>query len=161
MSREKVVEMIPALRAFARILCHSSDDADDLVQETLTKAIANLDKFEAGTRLKSWLFTIMRNTFNTNYKKSMRERPGMPPELFEQQAVAPGQEWSARTQEVKAALMRLPEAQREILVVIVLAGESYESAAEMLGCAMGTVKSRLFRARRRLLQELGEAEDEE
>lgn len=160
MSSEKVIEMIPALRAFARILCYSPDDADDLVQETLTKAIANMDKFEPGTKLKSWLFTIMRNTFNTNYRKSIREKPGMPPEIFERQAIAPDQEWSVRAQEVKAALLRLPEAQREILLIIILAGESYEKAAEICGCAIGTVKSRLYRARRRLLLELGEAEDE-
>src|SRR5690606_29843744 len=65
MSRDQVVELIPALRAFARTFCPHPEDADDLVQETLTRAIANLDQFSEGTRLKSWLFTIMRNTFST------------------------------------------------------------------------------------------------
>lgn len=160
MSREKVVELIPALRAFARTLCSRSDEADDLVQETLTKAIANLNQFQPGTKLKSWLFTIMRNTFNTNYRKASREKVGLPSELFEKLAVQPSQEWSVRAEEVRSALLRLPRTQREILLIVVLAGESYEDAAEICNCAVGTVKSRLFRARRRLLVELGEDTEE-
>lgn len=156
MSREKVVELIPALRAFARILCAQADEADELVQETLTKAIANLDQFRPGTKLKSWLFTIMRNTFNTNYQKSRRERVGVNPEMLESMSTPPTQEWSARASEVHAALMRLPKAQREILLLVVVSGEGYEEAAEICGCAIGTVKSRLYRARQRLLRELGE-----
>lgn len=156
MSREKVVELIPALRAFARVLCARPEEADDLVQETLTKAIANLDRFTPGTRLKSWLFTIMRNTFNTAYQKAKREKVGLPAEIFEDLATQPDQEWSVRAREVRAALMRLPRAQREILLIVVLSGESYEDAATICGCAVGTVKSRLYRARHNLLKELGE-----
>lgn len=159
MSREKVVELIPALRAFARVLCSRTDEADDLVQETLTKAIANLDQFQPGTRLKSWLFTIMRNTFNTNYQKAKRERAKAQLEPADSLVALPSQDWSMRASEVKEALARLPVAQREILFTVVLAGESYEDAAEICQCAIGTVKSRLFRARRRLIKELGEDRD--
>lgn len=156
MSREKVVELIPALRAFARVLCSRADEADDLVQETLTKAIANLDQFQPGTRLKSWLFTIMRNTFNTNYQKAKREKVRSQMEMQDNLVSPPSQDWSMRATEVKEALARLPVTQREILFTVVLAGESYEDAAQICQCAIGTVKSRLFRARRRLIKELGE-----
>lgn len=156
MTREKVVELIPALRAFACCLCKSLDDADDLVQETLTKAIANLDQFQPGTKLKSWLFTIMRNSFNTNYRKSRREMVGLPLELLNSMSVEAGQNWSVRAKEVRRALLRLEEAHREVLLIVVLAGESYEDAAKIFNCPIGTIKSRLSRARKNLLIELGE-----
>ena len=76
-ARADIVRLIPALRAFARTFCRNPSDADDLVQETLMKALANLDKFEPGTKLKSWLFTIMRNTFYTRAKVLGREAPGI------------------------------------------------------------------------------------
>ncbi len=75
-SGDDVVDLIPALRAFARTFCPDPSDADDLVQETLTKALANMDKYQAGTRMKSWMFTIMRNTFYTRIKTYVREAPG-------------------------------------------------------------------------------------
>ncbi|SOC81886.1 RNA polymerase sigma-70 factor, ECF subfamily [Ensifer adhaerens] len=156
MSREQVVELIPALRAFARILCPQPENADDLVQETLIKAIANINQYTEGTRLKSWLFTIMRNTFNTRYRKREREVIGLPPDSVNTLVTAPDQEWSARAKEVYAALMRLPDQYREILVLIVIQGESYEDAAVICDCAVGTVKSRLNRARQRLKEEMGE-----
>ncbi|MDI6837313.1 MAG: sigma factor, partial [Rhizobiaceae bacterium] len=71
-AHHEIVDLIPALRAFARSLCRQPDEADDLVQETLMKALGNLDKFERGTRLKSWLFTIMRNTFLTRRRTAGR-----------------------------------------------------------------------------------------
>ena len=160
MSREQVVALIPALRAFARILCQTQENADDLVQETLIKAIANLNQYSEGTRLKSWLFTIMRNTFNTRYRKREREVIGLPPDSLNGLVSEPDQEWCARANEVHAALMRLPAQYREILVLIVIQGESYEDAASICGCAIGTVKSRLNRARQRLKEELGELVDD-
>lgn len=154
--QEKVVDLIPALRAFARSFCKNSADADDLVQETLTKALANIDKFERGTRLKSWLFTIMRNTFNTRYKIYMREAPGHAECVAGAVSCASTQEWSVRGQELMAALHRLPPHYREVLVLIVISGESYISTAAICDCAVGTVKSRLNRARHLLAQDLGE-----
>jgi RNA polymerase sigma factor (sigma-70 family) len=160
MSRKEVVQLIPALRAFARILCRSQENADDLVQETLIKAISSLGQYSEGTQLKSWLFTIMRNTFNTHYRKREREVVGIPAENLSTLISQPDQEWRARTSEVYAALMRLPAQYREILVLIVIQGESYESAAKICDCAIGTVKSRLSRARQRLKEEMGELLDE-
>lgn len=156
-AQSEVVELIPALRAFARTFCSKPEEADDLVQETLTKALANLDKFEPGTRLKSWLFTIMRNTFCTRIKKSKRETIGIPEGIAAKLVTEATQEWTVQAEEVRRALERLPAHHREMLVLIVMLGERYEDAAEICGCAVGTVKSRLSRARQQLRRELGEA----
>ena len=151
--QEDVVELIPALRAFARTFCQDTSDADDLVQETLTKALANVDKFERGTRLKSWLFTIMRNTFNTRYKIQSREAPGFEDCVSGDVRCDPTQEWSFRGREVRMALRKLPSHYRDV-VIHVAAGESYIATAELCDCAVGTVKSRLNRARHLLTEEL-------
>lgn len=153
----QIIELIPALRAFARTFCRSPDDADDLVQETLTKGIANIDKFEPGTRMKSWLFTIMRNTFYTRIKIAVREAPGLADCVSGRVTSEASQEWSAQAREVRAAIEQLPEHQREVLVLIGVLGMSYEETAEICGCAVGTVKSRLNRARAGILEFLGEA----
>ncbi|MFB9949454.1 sigma-70 family RNA polymerase sigma factor [Rhizobium puerariae] len=151
-----MVRLIPALRAFARTFCRNPADADDLVQETLMKALANLDKFEPGTRLKSWLFTIMRNTFYTRAKILGREAPGLEDNVSGDMAVAATQETVARAREVQRALQKLPPHYREVLMLVAILGESYEATAEICDCAVGTVKSRLNRARHQILQELGE-----
>ena len=151
-----IVELIPALRAFARTFCRDPSDADDLVQETLTKGIAHIDKFEPGTRMKSWLFTIMRNTFYTRIKVSSREAPGLADCVSSTPAEEATQEWAIRGRELKAAINRLPPHYREVLLLIGVLGVSYEEAATICGCAIGTVKSRLNRARASLLEDLGE-----
>ncbi|RUV69542.1 MAG: sigma-70 family RNA polymerase sigma factor [Mesorhizobium sp.] len=152
-----IVDLIPALRAFARSFCRVPDDADDLVQETLTKGLANIDKFEPGTRMKSWLFTIMRNTYYTRIKAADREKPG----LLDCASLIPiseaTQEWSVQSKEVYSAVQMLPEHQREVLMLIGVLGVSYEETAEICGCAVGTVKSRLNRARASVLEYLGES----
>jgi RNA polymerase sigma factor (sigma-70 family) len=152
----EVASLIPALRAFARIFYPNSEDADDLVQETLVRALSNLDKYQKGTRLKSWLFTIMRNAFCTRAIRAKREVVGLEPAMSLRLVAEATQESSARLSEVERAMLRLPSHHREILTLIVLLGESYEDAAETCGCAVGTVKSRLSRARKRLHLELGE-----
>ncbi len=155
-AQSDVVDLIPALRAFARTFCQKPEEADDLVQETLMRALANLDKFEPGTRLKSWLFTIMRNTFCTRIKKSSRESVGLPEALTATLVTEASQDWVVQADEVRRALERLPAHHREILVLIVMLGERYEDAAVICGCAVGTIKSRLNRAREQLKRELGE-----
>ena len=151
-----IVDLIPALRAFARTFCRVPDDADDLVQETLTKGLANLDKFEPGTRMKSWLFTIMRNTYYTRIKAATREAPGLLDCASTRLTVEPSQEWSIQSREVHTAIQKLPHHQREVLMLIGVLGVSYEETAEICGCAVGTVKSRLNRARAGVLEFLGE-----
>ena len=153
-----IVRLIPALRAFARTFHGERADADDLVQETLVKALANIDKFEAGTQLKSWLFTIMRNTFCSRAKRASREIPGLE-DYMDNMVLPPGQEWSLRGRELGRAFRQLPDQSREIIMLVVVLGESYETAAEICDCAVGTVKSRLNRARHQLLAELGEEEE--
>jgi RNA polymerase sigma factor, sigma-70 family len=154
--RKEVVELIPALRAFARTFHKNANDVDDLVQETLTKALANLDKFEPGTRLKSWLFTIMRNTFYTHVKNSKREAPGSENCVAGSANCEATQDWSVRGQELAAALAKLPPHYREVLILTAVLGESYITTAEICDCAIGTVKSRVNRARHILAEELGE-----
>lgn len=153
---EEIVQLIPALRAFARTFCRDTNDADDLVQETLTKGLASIHQFEPGTSMKSWLFTIMRNTFYTRIKIAVREAPAAVDCASSRPATDPTQEWSARGKEIAAAIQRLPTQQREVLMLVGVLGVSYEDAADICGCAMGTVKSRLNRARLKLLEELGE-----
>ena len=151
-----IVDLIQALRDFARTFCRDASDADDLVQETLTKGIANLDKFEPGTKMKSWLFTIMRNTFYTRVKVYSREAPGLADCASGRPVQEATQEWTMRGHEVHAAINRLPPHHREVLVLIGVLGVSYDEAAEICQCAIGTVKSRLNRARASLLEDLGE-----
>jgi RNA polymerase sigma-70 factor (ECF subfamily) len=153
---QEIVDLIPALRAFARTFYRNANDADDLVQETLTKGLASIHQFEPGTSMKSWLFTIMRNTFYTKIKIASREAPGAAECASIRPASDPTQEWSARGREISEAIERLPTQQREVLVLIGVLGTTYEDAAEICGCAMGTIKSRLNRARLKLLDELGE-----
>jgi RNA polymerase sigma factor (sigma-70 family) len=152
----EIVSLIPALRAFARTFYRDPSDADDLVQETLTKALAKIHQFAEGTSMKSWLFTIMRNTFYTRIRLANREAPGAADDAAARPAIDATQEWSARRHEIAVALSRLSDQQREVLVLIGVLGMSYDEAAEICGCAMGTIKSRLNRARLRLLEELGE-----
>lgn len=152
----EIVELIPALRAFARSFYRDASDADDLVQETLTKAITKIHQFTPGTSMKSWLFTIMRNTFYTTVRVRSREAPGSIDCVSSQVAIDPPQEWSARGKEISQALDRLDPAQREILMLVGVMGVSYEDAATICDCAIGTIKSRLNRSRKRLLEEMHE-----
>lgn len=151
-----IVALLPAMRAFARTFYKNPTDADDLVQDTLTKALANLDKFEPGTRMKSWLFTIMRNTFYTRIKTYTREAPSAFDCVSDRPSSEATQEWSIRGREVQESINRLPPHHREVLVLIGVLGTSYEDAASICGCAVGTIKSRLNRARQSVLEDLGE-----
>lgn len=156
-----IVEFIPALRAFARAFCQAREDADDLVQETLTKGLANIDKFEPGTRMKSWLFTIMRNTYYTRFRAATREAPGIVDCASLAPVSQPAQEWSLQSKEVHRAIQSLPKSQSEVLMLVGVLGVSYEETAVICGCAVGTVKSRLTRARAGVLEFLGEKSAQE
>ncbi|TPE51776.1 sigma-70 family RNA polymerase sigma factor [Amaricoccus solimangrovi] len=145
-----MVELIPALRAFARSLARDPTEADDLVQETLMKAIANTDKFQPGTRLRSWLFTIMRNSFSTRCVKANRERPGGADCVSALPWTEATQHWSSELREVMTAIRTLPRAQREVLVLVAMLGIEYDEAARICDCPIGTIKSRLNRAREQL-----------
>ena len=156
--RDEVVALIPSLRAFAWSLCHQGAEADDLVQDTLIKAWTNRDKFEMGTNLRAWLFTILRNTYYTavvRRRREVRDEDGKHAALLAQ---SPSQDWSLAMHAMEAALRKLPDEHREALILVGAAGLTYEEAAEICNCALGTIKSRVNRARARLLM-LMEAEE--
>jgi RNA polymerase sigma factor (sigma-70 family) len=144
--------MIPALRAFAWSLSHNGSDADDLVQDTLIKAWSNRDKFEPGTNLRAWLFTILRNTYYTQVIRRRREVRDETGEYANNMRTPPTQDWSVAMRALQSALAQLPDEHREALILVGAAGLSYEEAAEICGCALGTIKSRVNRARARLLK---------
>lgn len=148
--REGVIGQIPSLRAFAWSLSRNPADADDLVQETLTKAWTHRDKFTPGTNLRAWLFTILRNTWYTAVTKRRREVPDEDGHHAAGLTSPASQEWTVELNTLQAALNTLPAEHREALVMVGGAGLSYEEAAEISGCALGTIKSRVNRARNRL-----------
>ena len=152
--RDQVVSMIPALRAFAWSISRNGSDADDLVQDTLIKAWSHRDKFETGTNLRAWLFTILRNTYYTAVVRRRREVRDEDDQHARSLTTAPTQEWGLAIRALQIALDQLPAEHREALVLVGAAGLSYEEAAQICGCALGTIKSRVNRARNRLLKEM-------
>lgn len=146
---------IPGLRAFAFSLCGTFERADDLVQETLLKAWQSIDSFEEGTNLRAWLFTILRNTYFSELRKRRREVEDVDGKKTASLSVAPAQQGYVDMQDFQAALKLLPADQREALVLVGAAGMSYEEAAAVAQCAVGTVKSRVNRARTKLTDMLG------
>jgi RNA polymerase sigma-70 factor, ECF subfamily len=148
--RDAILATVPSLRAFAISLCGNVDRADDLVQETLLRALANIGSFEPGSNMPAWLFTIMRNLFRSEYRKRRREvedADGIYAQTLKSQ---PEQSGHVEFQEFRTALNQLPPDQREALILVGASGFSYEEAAEICGCAVGTIKSRVNRARARL-----------
>jgi RNA polymerase sigma-70 factor (ECF subfamily) len=145
-----LIAVIPNLRAFAVSLCGNPDRADDLVQETLVKAWGNLDSFVEGTNLPAWLFTILRNLYYSEYRKRRREVADPDGAIAVKLATAPAQNGHMDLRDLHDALQLLPNDQREALILIGASGLSYEEAAEICGCAIGTMKSRVNRARNRL-----------
>jgi RNA polymerase sigma-70 factor, ECF subfamily len=159
--KDLLLAQIPSLRAFAASLAGSGDRADDLVQDTLMKAWTHAASFNEGTNLRAWLFTIMRNTFFSQYRKARREVQDVEGEAAARLVSPPDQLAHLDFADFRLRLDRLPADQREALVLVGASGFSYEEAAEICGCAVGTVKSRVNRARRRLVELLAQnaAED--
>ena len=149
-SREAMLAAVPSLRAFAISLSGNIDRADDLVQETLLRAIANIDSFQPGTNMSAWMFTILRNLFRSEYRKRRREVEDTDGSYAESLKTHPEQNSRLEFQEFRAALAKLPPDQREALILVGASGFSYEEAAAICECAVGTIKSRVNRARTRL-----------
>jgi RNA polymerase sigma-70 factor (ECF subfamily) len=156
--KDAMLALIPTVRAFAFSLCGNFARADDLVQETLLKAWQNIDRFEQGTNLRAWLFTILRNTFFSELRKRRREVEDVDGKKTASLSVVPAQQGHLDMQDLCEALKLLPAEQREALVLVGAAGMSYEEAAEVAQCAVGTIKSRVNRARTKLSGMLGLAE---
>ena len=148
--RDIMLRATPNLRAFAISLTSNVDRADDLVQETLMRAIANIDRFQPGTNMQAWLFTILRNLFHSEYRKRRREVEDADGKYAATLAVQPQQGAHLDFEDLQNALARLPHDQREALLLVGASGFSYEEAASICGCAIGTIKSRVNRARSRL-----------
>lgn len=152
---DQLVAEVPSLRAFARSLAQDQATADDLVQETILKAWSKLESFEEGTNLRAWLFTILRNTFFSMKRKVRREVEDVDGVHAANLVEIPRQEGAMELAQFRKGLASLPDDQREALVLVGAAGFTYEEAAAICGCAVGTMKSRINRARGRLSSILG------
>lgn len=145
--KRELEEVIPHLRAFARGLCGKPDMADDLVQEALLKAWAAQERFEPGTSMRAWTFVILRNAYLTDMRRN-RFRGEYDESVAERILTAPAsQEEPIHLSDLHRALLTLPPERREALLLVGAGGFSYEEAANICGCAIGTIKSRVGRAR--------------
>jgi RNA polymerase sigma-70 factor, ECF subfamily len=159
-----IIEQIPSLRRFARSLCRDAEKADDVVQECLLRAIAGLDSFTPGTNLTAWLFTILRNCFLNGMRRQRREQTwnSAGQEESHERALDASQPHVLALTQLWADVDRLPPAMRECLMLVAVEGLSYEDAAAVLQVPVGTVRSRLSRARSTLLRmQEGVAQGEE
>ncbi|WP_367890122.1 RNA polymerase sigma factor [Rhodobacter calidifons] len=159
--RDRLAGAIPKLRAFAISLTRDVSRADDLVQETILKAWTNMDKFDPATNLDAWLFTILRNTFYSGLRKTRREVQDSDGVHAATLSVKPAHDGRLAFQEFQRAFDKLSPEHREVLILVGASGFSCEDAAAMMGVAIGTVKSRASRARKRLadLLHLEDGED--
>lgn len=154
--KRELTEVVPHLRAFARGLCGRPDMADDLVQETLLKAWAAQERFEPGTSMRAWTFVILRNAYLTDMRRN-RFRGEYDEGVAERILTAPAsQEEPIHLSDMHRALLTLPPERREALLLVGAGGFSYEEAAQICGCAVGTIKSRVGRARATLTAMLSE-----
>jgi RNA polymerase sigma-70 factor (ECF subfamily) len=142
-----MLRVIPSLSSFAQSLCRNRDRADDLVQETLLRAIAGIATFEKGSNLEAWLFTIMRNSFNNEYRKAKRMVQDEDNRIAETLSTPPEQVGWAIARDLRAALENLSPDQRQAVWLVGASGLSYDEAAAVAGCHEGTIKSRVHRAR--------------
>lgn len=158
--RDEIVEHLPAMRAFALSLTRNGSSADDLVQDTIVKAWKNIDKFSAGTNMRAWLFTILRNTFYSDKRKGKREVADVDGKMAATLSQKPDHDGRMAMADFETEFAKLPSEQREALMLVGAMGFSYEEAAETCKVAVGTIKSRVNRGRVRLVELLGMDEDE-
>jgi len=149
--QRELTALIPHLRAFSRVLCGRHSVAEDMAQDALAKAWRARDRFEPGTNLKAWLFTILRNEFYSHVRRDWRNAQWDPEKGDRIAAPAGAQDWSMELSDTARALRLLPEAQREALILVAAGGFTYDAAATICGERLGTIKSRVARARIALL----------
>jgi RNA polymerase sigma-70 factor (ECF subfamily) len=145
--KQELSRVIPHLRAFGRSLSGNRDLADDLVQETLLKAWAARARFQAGTNMRAWTFIILRNLFLSQMRRARFKGEWDDITANRVLAAPAGQEHHVELSDMQRALMHLPQPQREALILVGAGGFAYEEAAEICGCAVGTIKSRVARGR--------------
>jgi RNA polymerase sigma-70 factor (ECF subfamily) len=152
--RNEMINLIPFLRAFARTLCGDRDEADDLCQEALVKAWQSSASFERGTNLKAWLFMILRNHFYSVRRRGWRQRPWDESVAQHTPTTQGAQNANLNLRDLARAMRSLPDEQREALILVGAGGFSCEEASRICGCAVGTIKSRVARARKALISQL-------
>lgn len=145
--RDQLVAILPNLRAFSRGLCGNRDLADDMAQDAVARAWAARSSFAPGSNFRAWMFMILRNNFYTTLRKNSRIVSWDPEAAERILVVDASQHDRLNVQDVQRALQKLPAEQREVLMLVGANGISYEEAAEIMGCAVGTIKSRLARGR--------------
>lgn len=155
----QLVQCLPHLRAFARVLCRQHDLVDDLVQDSVVRALAASNQFQRGTNFKAWMFTILRNQNITTFRRK-RIVPASLDDVCPEVSQAAPQEDALMIEDLDHAVQQLSPLRREALILVVVHGLSYEEAASVCGCAVGTIKSRVARARAEL-QEMVLGHDDE
>ncbi len=158
--RDALIEHLPAMRAFAISLTRDVAAADDVVQDTLVKAWTNFERFETGSNMRAWLFTILRNTFYSSRRKLRREVPDVDGVHTGALVEKPAHDGRLQMTDFRTAFAKLTDEQREALLLVGASGFSYEEAAVMCRVPVGTIKSRIGRARQRL-NELLNLEDDD
>lgn len=154
-----MLALLPRLRRFATGLAGNPADGDDLCQMSLERALSRRDKWEDGTRLDSWMYRIMRNIWIDEGRKATRSRQTF---VAEEAGVGVGgtgaQEATVELSNVDRAMQKLPDEQREAVLLVMVEGYAYREAAEIVGCPVGTLNSRLVRGRDALMDMLGEVQ---
>ena len=150
--RKAMLAAVPSLRVFAFTLTRRVDQTDDLAQETILHAWANLDRFEPGTSMRAWLFTILRNAFYSQHRKSRRELEDPDGHYAGRLWTPPEQHGRCDLVDMLKAFSELAVEHREALILIAAEGLSYEEAAQLCGVPVGTMKSRVHRGRTRLTE---------
>ncbi len=150
--RDQLIVHLPALRAFALSLTRNASAADDLVQDTILRAWSSFHHFTVGTNLRAWLFTILRNCFYSDLRRHRREVQDSDGIFAERLSQKPDHDSALAMRDFQRCFEKLIDEHREALVLVGALGFSYEEAAATIGCAVGTVKSRVSRGRRRLVE---------
>ncbi len=145
--RHQIVALLPDLRAFARFLVRDRAGADDVVQDSIVRALGAISQFQPGTNLKAWLFTILRNQFYEQARRRKRETTALQARFEEAEAADPQQVAQADITDLQQLIWRLPPSQREALILVGAQEMSHEEAAAICGVPVGTMKARLSRAR--------------
>jgi RNA polymerase sigma-70 factor (ECF subfamily) len=153
-TRHAMLDAMPHLRKFAMSLCRDVDRSNDLTQQTLLRACANIETFQPGSNMIAWLFTILRNQYYSECRKRRREVEDVDGLYAGSLTCEPDQIAALENDELRVALAELPDETQHVLILVGAGGLSYEQAARACGCAVGTVKSRVHRARARLAKEL-------
>ena len=150
--KDELITHLPALRGFAMSLTRNRSTADDMMQDTVLKAWANIDRYQPGTNMRAWLFTILRNNFYSSRRKAGREVADVDNVFTDSMSVKPDHDGRLQMTDFKVAFEQLKVEHREALILVGAQGFSYDEAGEMCGVAAGTMKSRVSRARARLVE---------